>query len=86
MGDMSRVSISVRELQRNLRRVLERVERGQTIEVTRRPRPVARLVACTVDRVPSPWPALQDRTRAVFGNRLVSIPGSDALSEGRGER
>jgi prevent-host-death family protein len=84
MSDMA--SVSIRELQQNLRRVLERVERGQTIEVTRRRRPVARLAPCTVEREPSPWPDLEDRTRAVFGDRLVSTAGSDAVGEGRGER
>jgi prevent-host-death family protein len=86
MYDMSRTSISIRELQQNLKRVLERVERGQTIEVTRRRRPVARLAPYSVERQPSPWPNLAERTRAVFGDRLVSPSASDAVSEGRGER
>jgi prevent-host-death family protein len=83
---MSRSSVTIRELQQNLKRVLERVERGQTIEVTRRRRPVARLAPCSVERGPSPWPDLEDRTRAVFGDRLVSPAGSEAVGEGRGER
>jgi prevent-host-death family protein len=36
-------SVSVRELQQNLKRVMTRVERGETVEVTRRNWPVARL-------------------------------------------
>lgn len=40
---MKRVSISVRELQQNLKRVIARVERGETVEVTRRRKPVAHL-------------------------------------------
>ena len=40
---MSKGSVSVRELQQNLRLVMARVERGETVEVTRRRRPVARL-------------------------------------------
>ena len=40
---MQKNSISIRELQQNLKRTIARVERGQIIEVTRRRRPVARL-------------------------------------------
>jgi prevent-host-death family protein len=83
---MNRPSVSVRELQQNLKRVLERVERGQTIEVTRRRRPVARLAPCAVERGPAPWPDLEERTRAVFGDRLVSPTGSEAVDDTRGDR
>ena len=40
---MAKVSVPVRELQQNLERVMARVERGETVEVTRRRKPVARL-------------------------------------------
>jgi prevent-host-death family protein len=86
MSDMGRASISIRELQQNLKRVLERVERGQTIEVTRRRRPVAKLAPYSAEREPSPWPDLEERTRAVFGDRLISPAASAAVNEGRGER
>jgi prevent-host-death family protein len=86
MSDMDRVSISIRELQQNLKRVLARVERGQTIEVTRRRRPVARLAPYTVESRPLPWPDLDARARSVFGDRLVSPAGSEVVTEDRGER
>jgi prevent-host-death family protein len=86
MSDMDRPSISIRELQQNLKRVLARVERGQTIEVTRRRRPVARLAPYTVERRPLPWPDLDARARSVFGDRLVSPAGSEVVTEDRGDR
>ena len=43
MSYMRKATISIRELQQNLKRVMARVERGQVIEVTRRRRPIARL-------------------------------------------
>ena len=86
MCDMQKASISIRELQQNLKRVLARVERGQVIEVTRRRRPVARLAPMRSDGATSPWPDLAARARAVFGTRVVSPGGSDAVSEGRGNR
>jgi len=83
---MQKTSISIRELQQNLKRVLERVERGQVIEVTRRRRPVARLAPMRSASPTSPWPDLEARVQAVFGDRIVTPGGSDAVSEGRGDR
>jgi prevent-host-death family protein len=42
--------IGVRELRQNASRYLARVEKGETLEVTDRGRPVARLVPVTGDR------------------------------------
>ncbi len=83
---MMKRTISVRELQQNLKRVIARVQRGQVIEVTRRRQPVARLAPLrTVGPVP-PWPDLDARARAVFGNRIVTPGGSAIVRESRGER
>lgn len=80
-------TISIRELQQNLKRVMQSVERGQVVEVTRRRRPVARLSPLAEKTGPvSPWPDLQARARAVFGNRVISPSGSTVVSEDRGER
>ena len=76
----------IRELQQNLKRVLARVERGQVIEVTRRRRPVAHLAPMRADTPTSPWPDLDARVRAVFGTRIVTPGGSNAVSQGRGDR
>ncbi len=86
MFDMQKASISIRELQQNLKRVMALVERGQVIEVTRRRRPVARLAPMPSRSATSPWPDLEARSRAVFGERILSTGGIDAVSEGRGER
>ena len=86
MSYMQKASISIRELQQNLKRVLARVERGQVIEVTRRRRPVARLAPMHADGATAPWPDLGARTQAVFGARVLASAGSEAVSEGRGVR
>lgn len=72
MSDMARNTVSVRELQQNLKRVMARVEPGQVIEVTRRRRPVVRLAPVRETVVPLPWPDLDARARTVFGNRVIS--------------
>ncbi len=86
MSDMQKNSISVRELQQNLKRVMARVERGQVIEVTRRSRPVARLAPVRATAPMSPWPDLDARTRAVFGGRMLTPGASAVIAESRGER
>ena len=86
MSDMDKTTISIRELQQNLKRVMARVERGQVIEVTRRRRPVARLAPMRSGSASSPWPDLEARARAVFGSRVLAVGGADVVTEARGER
>jgi prevent-host-death family protein len=86
MSYMAKVSVSVRELQQNLKRVLARVERGETVEVTRRRRPVARLAPAKATRPVTDWPDLEARTRSVFGDRVISPGGADIVIEDRGDR
>jgi prevent-host-death family protein len=83
MHDMK--SIPVRELQREIRAVLDRVERGESVEVTRRGRPVARLVP-TQPSPAKPWPDLAARARAVLGGRRIAPPPSQQVVADRGER
>jgi prevent-host-death family protein len=85
MSYMGNATISVRELQQNLKRVLARVERGQVIEVTRRRRPIARLAPMGTEAV-SPWPDLDERTHVVFGDRIVTPSASAVVIENRGDR
>ena len=86
MSYMAKGSVSVRELQQNLKRVMARVERGETVEVTRRRRPVARLGPAKATRPLSDWPDLEARTRAVFGDRIINPGASDIVIDQRGER
>lgn len=86
MFGMSTTSTSIRELRQNLKRILARVERGQVVQVTRHRRPVARLEPMHAERGIEPWPDLEARTQAVFGNRIFAAAGSDAVVEGRAER
>jgi prevent-host-death family protein len=86
ISNMAKASVSVRELQQNLKRVMARVERGETVEVTRRRRPVAKLTPVNAASPVSEWPDLEARSRSVFGRRTVSPGGSRIVVDGRGER
>ena len=83
MSDMA--SISIRQLQKDLKRVLGRVERGQTLQVTRHRRPVAVLAPARPPQS-EPWPDLDARARAVLGDRQISPGPSILVSDSRGER
>ncbi len=86
MSYMPKASVSIRELQQNLKRVIARVERGETVDVTRRRRPVARLAPVKPTRPAAAWPDLEARARVVFGDRIVTPGASQAVVEDRGER
>jgi prevent-host-death family protein len=81
-----KASVSIRELQLNLKRVLARVERGQVIEVTRRRRAVARLAPMPSNRPAAPWPDLTARVQSVFGTRVITPGGVETVSDGRGDQ
>jgi prevent-host-death family protein len=83
---MAKSTVSVRELQQNLKRVMARVERGQVIEVTRRRRPVARLVPARPTATSGPWPDLDARAKSVFGDRVIAPSASEMVIDGRGDR
>jgi len=80
-------TVSVRELQQNLKHVLERVERGETVEVTRRRRVIGRLSPARKRRGTRVlWPDLDERARRVLGDRIIAPPPSAQLRKDRGER
>ena len=84
LSDMG--NVTVRELQQQAKRVIERVELGETIEVLRRRRPVARLSPVPQHQKPTAWPDLGKRVRAVFGKRILESGVSQAVVDARGER
>ena len=84
LSDMG--NVTVRELQQQTKRVIERVELGETIEVLRRRRPVARLSPVPQHQEPAAWPDLGKRVRAVFGTRILKSGASQAVVDARGER
>jgi prevent-host-death family protein len=81
-----RKTVSIRELQQNLKRVMARVERGEVVDVTRRRRPVARLAPVRPIGSNAAWPDLKARRRAALGDRVIEPSGSDVVIEGRDDR
>ena len=77
-------SVSVRELQQNIKRVIDQVEQGQVVEVTRRRRVVARLTPARAASKRVVWPDLEKRARAVLGPGTIEPPPSEQVAKDRG--
>lgn len=76
--------VTVRELQQNIRSVLERVQAGEVVEVTRRRKAVARITPTSAPDDPDRWPDLAARTKAVFGKRRIAPAPSQQVVADRG--
>lgn len=72
-------TVTTRELRKNLTSALLRVERGETLRITRNRRTVARLVPASEPPVapppPEPWPDLESRAL-----KLIARPGRPPIS------
>jgi prevent-host-death family protein len=63
--------IGVRELNQQTSRIIERVKRGETLEITKRGQPVARLVPATPAPVPVPVPVPELLERMIREGTVV---------------
>jgi len=79
-------SVTVREAQHNLAKILKSVEGGETVEIVRRRVPVARLSPVPVPETDAvDWSDHGERLSAIWGNKQVAIL-DDTLDDLRGER
>lgn len=77
-------TVDVRNLQHHLGSFLDEVERGESIEVRRRRKVIARIIPAPADS-PQPWPDLEARVREAFPDGLVAAPASEQLYADRDE-
>ena len=55
-------TVSLTKAKREFSRLIEEVERGESVLITRRGRPIARLASCTVDKtINAEWAAACER-------------------------
>ena len=78
-------TVTVRELQKNLKQALIRVQRGATLRVTRRRKVVAQIGPVQTGVAAKPWPDLGARAERVFGKRVLKSGAGDVILSGRGE-
>ena len=79
-------TVDARGLQHHLGRYLDEVERGETLEVRRRRRVIARIGPYGDDEPEAPWPDLVARLEALYPDGPVAASASTQLYEDRGER
>jgi antitoxin (DNA-binding transcriptional repressor) of toxin-antitoxin stability system len=85
-GKMSGMeTITVRELQKNLKGALEKVQRGAKLRVTRRRKVVAEISPPQVSEPSGPWPDLAARARSVMGRRILKKGAADEIIAARGD-
>ena len=79
-------TITVREVQHRLSAVLDSVRHGQSILVTKRGKPVAKIIPAEPVRGKIVWPDFEARLTALFPKGVPpGKPLSDIVSEGRGD-
>ncbi len=81
-------NVTVREIQHHLSTYIQRVESGEEIQISRRNRPVAKIVPLpafgTGKKVD--WSAHRKEIKAAFNGRIVKgTPMHKIISEARGE-
>ncbi len=74
------VTVSLAEAKTHLSDILDRVEAGETVVITRRGRPVARVTPAEKEKKPLPLEEL-----ARFRESMPSFPASKMISEMRDE-
>ncbi|HHZ09273.1 MAG TPA: type II toxin-antitoxin system prevent-host-death family antitoxin [Rhizobiales bacterium] len=74
------VTFSLAEAKTHLSNILDRVEAGETVVITRRGRPVARVTATEREKKPLPLEEL-----ARFRASMPSFPASQMISDMRDE-
>jgi antitoxin (DNA-binding transcriptional repressor) of toxin-antitoxin stability system len=85
MSDMK--DINTRELQKRTREVRERVAAGESLRWVMGEETVAYITPAHEKRQPEPWPDLEARRRAIFGDKEepTTEAGAQIVSEGRGD-
>ena len=76
---------SIRDIRHDFARVLNWIEDGEQVEITKRRRVVARLVPVKPKAKKVEWPDFEARRKKIFPNGVKGKPISEIVDEGRGE-
>lgn len=75
---------TIRELKHATTAVLDRVGRGETLEIQRHGRPVAVLSPCR-PKTRIARPDFAGRLREIYGDQVLSTTGTDLVADSRGD-
>lgn len=81
-------TVTVRDLRYDFPKVEQLLRSGEEIQITKRKRPIARLIPEPVPELASkpPLPDFLARMRANFGDRILSVSGAELISADRDGR
>lgn len=74
-------SVTVRELRQHFPRVEARLRRGETLEIRKRNKPVARLVPLSGRALARP--DFEANAKRIFGERVTKLTGTEIVAEER---
>ena len=74
-------SISVSELRQHFPRVEARLRRGETLEIRKHNKPLARLVPLSAK--PPVRPDFEANAKRIFGERITKLTGTEIVAEER---
>jgi len=72
-------AVDARNLQHHLGSFLDQVEAGETLEIRRRRKVIARVVPYVAESPAEPWPDLQARLEGIYPDGPVEPGASDIL-------
>jgi len=78
-------AVDARNFQHHLGSYLDQVEAGETLEIRRRRKVIARLVPCIAESPAEPWPDLAARLSSVYPAGTVATGASEILYKDRGD-
>jgi len=76
---------SIRELKHDATALLAMVANGESVEVRRRNVPVA-VISPVLPKSPAKRPDFRGRLKSIYGDTLLTVTGTDLISEDRGDR
>lgn len=79
-------TVDVRTFQHNLGRYLDQVEHGETLEIRRRRKVIAKVVPFDSNTVEQPWPDLMERVTSLYPDGPIAGSAAEELYRSRGDR
>ncbi len=79
-------SASIRELRHDTTTVLQWVEEGESVEIRRHGKPVAVLIRPAARRRRAKRPDFMARLKSIYGPKVLSMTGTELVSQERGDR
>lgn len=74
-------TVSVRDLRYDFPKVEQMLRAGEEIQITKRKRPIARLIPEPLDK--PPLPDFLAQMRENFGDKILKVTGAQIISEDR---